>query len=69
MSVFLFTFRKTLTTTIIFKSFTKMSEVRIPTQVATRFRFIAPPDSDLSRHPIPGEVATGFRSIPPPPGR
>jgi hypothetical protein len=33
-------------------------DVRIPTQVATRFRFIAPPDSDLSRHPIPREVAT-----------
>ena len=32
--------------------------MRIPTQVATRFRFISPPDSDLSRHPIPGEVAT-----------
>ncbi len=27
--------------------------VRIPTQVATRFRFIPPPDSDLSRHLIP----------------
>jgi hypothetical protein len=35
-----------------------LSKVRIPAQVATRFRFIAPPDSDLSRHPIPTESAT-----------
>lgn len=40
------------------KEFEQEAQVRIPTQVATRFRFIAPPDSDLSRHPIPGEVAT-----------
>ncbi len=33
-------------------------EVRIPTQVATRFRFIPPPDSDLSRHRIPKHFAT-----------
>lgn len=32
--------------------------VRIPTQVATRFRFIPPPDSDLSRHRIPKHFAT-----------
>ena len=32
--------------------------LRIPTQVATRFRFIPPPDSDLSRHRIPKHFAT-----------
>ncbi len=35
------------------KEFGPSASVRIPTQVATRFRFIPPPDSDLSRHLIP----------------
>lgn len=32
--------------------------VRIPTQVATRFRFKSPPDSDSLRHPLEGEERT-----------
>lgn len=35
--------------------------VRIPTQVATRFRFIAPPHSGGSRHLIPIHSATPFK--------